>query len=350
MKKNLSHFLLLLSFLSLMLLSLPSSKPIYAADEMIYDTSDHYLGGCGKTDTTTWTLEEDLSVTTFQIWYYWQSGEGPVGFTLKKDGGDFATGKLTRAQCDPYQTSWCNGDLVINKTFPKGSYVLKLDNKSQCAIPSGNGTVRLYGSKLGSDDDSSDSGDETTQSAESNDLKTDPSLVMIYDTSNHYIGACGQTDTSVWTGEEDMDVTVLQVWYTWEEGETSVPFTLTQDGKQLAKGNLTKTTECQWTWCNGNYTLNKKLLEGSEYKLKLGVARQCKDDKGNGVVRLFGPGEPLIDQSADGTDSGRQETDSQAVEDKTGKGLAIPLIAGALGISVGVASAIIIKKRSSRNP
>ena len=113
-------------------------------DTLIYDTSNHYLGECGYTDTTTFTLDKDLDVSLFQVWYMWNSGEGPLAFTVKKDEVEFLSGDLTRSSCDPYQTAWCNGDLRVNKVFPIGSYEVKVANSRKCAVPSGNGAVRLY--------------------------------------------------------------------------------------------------------------------------------------------------------------------------------------------------------------
>lgn len=137
------------SALVIFLLSLifPEQRLVQAqtTDTLIFDSSNHYLGACGYTDTTTFTLDKELDVSLFQVWYYWNSGEGPLAFTVKKDGADFLSGELTRSSCDPYQTSWCNGDLRVNKPFPTGSYEVKVANARKCAIPGGNGTVRLYG-------------------------------------------------------------------------------------------------------------------------------------------------------------------------------------------------------------
>lgn len=113
----------------------------------IFDTSNHYLGGCGFTAKTTWELAESLQVEVFQIWYRWEEGEQEVGFVLNKDGEEFLTGKVMRSQCDPYQKSWCNGDLKVEKVFGPGEYELTVENARVCAIPDGNGTVRLYGTK-----------------------------------------------------------------------------------------------------------------------------------------------------------------------------------------------------------
>lgn len=135
-------FSLLLGFASLTTSVLAEDQP-----PMIFDTGKGYLGGCGLTDKTTWTLDEDLEIKLFQIWYNWDANEKEVGITVKKDGEEFLTGTATRSGCDVYQKNWCNGDLKVDKIFPKGDYELTVDKKRQCAIPDGNGTIRLYGTK-----------------------------------------------------------------------------------------------------------------------------------------------------------------------------------------------------------
>ncbi len=114
-------------------------------DVLLYDTSNNYLGACGFTDTSNFTLTKSLEVSLFQVWYKWNAGEGPLAFTVTKDGTEFLTGNVERAACDPYQTTWCNGNLIVNKAFPTGSYEVKVANTRQCADMSKNGVVRLYG-------------------------------------------------------------------------------------------------------------------------------------------------------------------------------------------------------------
>jgi len=140
-----------ISFLvfSLLLVFSGLATPVLAEEEppMIFDTGKGYLGGCCLTDKTTWTLDEDLEIKLFQIWYNWDANEREVGFTVKKDGEEFLTGTATRSGCDIYQKNWCNGDLKVDKVFPKGNYELTVDKRKQCSIPDGNGTIRLYGNK-----------------------------------------------------------------------------------------------------------------------------------------------------------------------------------------------------------
>jgi hypothetical protein len=114
---------------------------------MVFDSTNNYLGACSYTDSSQWTLTQDLQVTKFQLWYYWQSGETTLPVTVTKDGAEFASFTATRGACDPYQASWCNADYAINKTFPAGTYTTKIATAYQCLKPGGTGTVRLYGTQ-----------------------------------------------------------------------------------------------------------------------------------------------------------------------------------------------------------
>ncbi|MDD5040220.1 MAG: hypothetical protein PHY34_03655 [Patescibacteria group bacterium] len=120
-----------------------------AAEVTLFDSTDNYLGGCSLTDTSEWTLSEDLNVTKIQLWYKWQTGETELPVTVTKDGADFASFTALRSACDPYQTSWCNADYTINKAFPAGAYTTKIANAYQCLKPGSTGTVRLYGIAAG---------------------------------------------------------------------------------------------------------------------------------------------------------------------------------------------------------
>jgi hypothetical protein len=115
-----------------------------AAETMVFDSTNNYLGGCGYTAASTWTLTKSLSVSKFQMWYYWQANETELPITVTKDGAPFASFTATRSACDPYQTSWCNADFAINKTFPAGTYATTIAHAYQCLKPGGTGTVRLY--------------------------------------------------------------------------------------------------------------------------------------------------------------------------------------------------------------
>ncbi len=116
-----------------------------AGDALILDTSNHYTGGCGQTDTSKWNLDSDTQVNVFEVWHNWNSGEQTITFSIKKDGADYASGTLYRTACDPYQKNWCNADFRINKVFPKGTYLATIPSGRACKDNNGNGVVRLYG-------------------------------------------------------------------------------------------------------------------------------------------------------------------------------------------------------------
>ncbi|MCK9368518.1 hypothetical protein M0R04_00910 [Candidatus Dojkabacteria bacterium] len=118
-----------------------------AEDALLFDSTDHYTGGCQLTDTSDWELQSDINVSTFRMWYKWDESETELPITISQDGKVFAEFTATRSQCDPYQAKWCNGDYQINKLFPKGKYSTKISNAKQCLKPGGTGTILLYGSE-----------------------------------------------------------------------------------------------------------------------------------------------------------------------------------------------------------
>lgn len=138
MKKAILFLLILPFFLSFF-----ASKSL-AADKMVFDSTNNYLGACQLTDKSQWTLTEDLNVTVFEVWYNWNQGETELPVTITKDGVGFASFVATRTSCDPYQGQWCNADFAINKLFPKGTYSTKIPNARQCLKPGGTGAVRIY--------------------------------------------------------------------------------------------------------------------------------------------------------------------------------------------------------------
>jgi hypothetical protein len=115
-----------------------------AADTLVFDSSDTYIGACSFTNKSAWQLKEDISVTTFQIWYKWNQGETSFPVKVTKDGKPFAEFDVTRGNCDPYQQTWCNADYVINKLFPKGDYTTEITESRQCLKPGVTGVARLY--------------------------------------------------------------------------------------------------------------------------------------------------------------------------------------------------------------
>ena len=123
--------------------------PVQGADEQLFSNGN--IGACDYTDTSTFTLEEEVFVSKLRMWYYWGAGETTLPYTLTLNGEEFASGELERASCDPYQTSWCEANYYANKNFPAGAYVLKAGSAKLCqnAESGGNGMYIIYGKKLG---------------------------------------------------------------------------------------------------------------------------------------------------------------------------------------------------------
>ena len=125
------------------------TAPVFADDAMVFDSTDNYLGACSFTDSSAWTLSENFTVSKFQIWYKWQTGETALPVTVYKDGVEFASFEAKRGDCDPYQTTWCNADYAINKDFSAGNYTTKIPAAYQCLKPGGTGIVVEYFQKDG---------------------------------------------------------------------------------------------------------------------------------------------------------------------------------------------------------
>jgi len=117
---------------------------VYAADTLVFDSTDKYLGACQLTNKSEWELVKDVQVTTFQVWYNWNQGETTLPVKVYKDGQPFAEFTATRGNCDPYQQQWCNADFSLNKLLPKGKYTTEIENSRQCLKPGGTGAIRLY--------------------------------------------------------------------------------------------------------------------------------------------------------------------------------------------------------------
>lgn len=115
------------------------------SDKMVFDSCNDYRGGCSLTDTAKFTLSTPIQGSLIQAWYSWGSGEKEITYALKHNGADFASGTMVRADCDPYQGQWCNGNHILVKEFPAGDYELKVSNKKMCLKPGVTGCMRIYG-------------------------------------------------------------------------------------------------------------------------------------------------------------------------------------------------------------
>ncbi|MDH7476375.1 MAG: hypothetical protein QHH09_02800 [Microgenomates group bacterium] len=112
---------------------------------------------------------------------------------------------------------------------------------------------------------------------------------IIFDSTDNYTGACQLTDKSEWALDKSLNVTKFQMWYKWNEEETTLPITIFKDGKEFASFTATR-GDCdiyQKRWCNADYNINKTFPAGA-YTTKIPSARQCLKPGSTGTIRLYG--------------------------------------------------------------
>jgi len=102
-----------------------------------------YLGACGYTQSTSFTLAEKTTITRIGIWYDTNFGGDSLSVTLTGNNGYLtASGTTTKGAS---QWSWCEGVWNIDQTLQAGTYTLRSDSQSICANPSGLTTLTIYG-------------------------------------------------------------------------------------------------------------------------------------------------------------------------------------------------------------
>ncbi len=102
-----------------------------------------YLGSCGYTRSSLFTLSEDVYVTRIRIWY--DSGVGGEKLTAVLSGPEgyySESGIIIRGSC---YGGWCEAIWHINHLLKAGNYTFMADSESVCANPSGQTTLILYG-------------------------------------------------------------------------------------------------------------------------------------------------------------------------------------------------------------
>lgn len=122
---------------------------------------------------------------------------------------------------------------------------------------------------------------------------------LIFDSTDHYLGACQMTNNSTWELTKDTAVSKFQVWYKWNTGETTLPVTIMKDGEKFAEFE-SKRGDCdpyQTTWCNADYEINKIFPKGS-YTTEIQDSRQCLKPGGTGTIRLYTSDSPATTPSA----------------------------------------------------
>ncbi|MBF0303372.1 MAG: hypothetical protein HQK73_10045, partial [Desulfamplus sp.] len=143
MKQKIRNLMLRLALtLAMVVFALPSlSFGSCETEEVIIHNK--YLGACGYTDSSSFTLDKDTYITRIRIWYDTSIGGDTLSATLSGSNGyTNSSGEITKEGC---YGVWCAAMFNINQILKAGTYTLKADSKSVCSNPSGATTLILYG-------------------------------------------------------------------------------------------------------------------------------------------------------------------------------------------------------------
>ncbi|MBF0230345.1 MAG: hypothetical protein HQK63_12280, partial [Desulfamplus sp.] len=150
MKQKIRNLMLRLALmLAIVALALPSlSFGSCETEEFIIH--NQYLGACGHTQTTSFTLDKDTNITKIRIWFD-TSIAGNTIFAMLY-GPDGYKNSFIQTTNSPCQGSWCEAMWSINDVLKAGTYELMADSSSICSNPSGQTTLILYGCETKADD------------------------------------------------------------------------------------------------------------------------------------------------------------------------------------------------------
>lgn len=104
-----------------------------------------YLGVCGLTKTTEFSLSSKSEVGKIRIWYDTDIGTNKLIVTIKGPNNYQWVGETTKGSCDPYQAHWCEGNIWLNTQLEAGKYSVSINSSSMCTNPSGETTLFVYG-------------------------------------------------------------------------------------------------------------------------------------------------------------------------------------------------------------
>lgn len=110
----------------------------------------------------------------------------------------------------------------------------------------------------------------------------------VFDSTDHYLGACQFTNKSEWEIKEDINVSKFEVWYKWNQNESSLPVKIFFNGEKFAEFETSRGScdPYQQTWCNANFRVDKLFPKG-KYTTEIPNTRQCLKPGGTGAIRLY---------------------------------------------------------------
>jgi hypothetical protein len=108
---------------------------------------------------------------------------------------------------------------------------------------------------------------------------------------NWNTAACDFTDVATLALARPTNLQRVDIWYRWAANETSVHYSVSQDGAAVAEGDLTR-AECdpyQTAWCVARVEPGADLQPGT-YVFRTAHARICQNagSRGQGFIRAFG--------------------------------------------------------------
>jgi hypothetical protein len=111
---------------------------------------------------------------------------------------------------------------------------------------------------------------------------------MFFDSTNNYLGACQLTNRSEWDLKDETTVSKFEIWYYWNQGETSIPVKLFLNGEKFAEFEAVRSScdPYQKSWCNADFQINKVFPAG-KYSTEIPNSRQCLKPGGTGAIRLY---------------------------------------------------------------
>jgi hypothetical protein len=103
--------------------------------------------------------------------------------------------------------------------------------------------------------------------------------------------SCALTGRAVFSLGAPAQIVNVELWYNWQQGETSVPFELRTRNKVISRGNLQRTS-CdphQIAWC-GASTLLTTIVPAGQFTIDVAHPRVCRNraSNNNGFIRVRG--------------------------------------------------------------
>ena len=126
-----------------------SHRSYQASEVQLFDNWN--TGGCGLTDTASLDLRARTHVTRVTLWYNWRAGENAVRYTVSSRGRQVGGGTLTRGDCDPYQSAWCEARDTPDADLDSGRYTFRLESGRVCQNDGsgGAGFIKVWGYDTG---------------------------------------------------------------------------------------------------------------------------------------------------------------------------------------------------------